>query len=265
MFCVQYTAYIKQRRTEACGGAGNSLFLGISERAGSIGTRRCAELLSILRVCIVMNHAAQNPPLMQQPWYAPDGDQHKSPEIATGRRTSPSADACPTPHCGKTQRCPARHVPASVTRTRVRVPGRDPDQRTPPTRCDRHRLPARMTLPRLPPRTHAAPHTPHAGTARTHPHPACTQKAPGNKVFRTCQAGARDSGNKIDWSQNGEGGPEAGALGAEAVGVGGCARLPSSAAGMRSVPSTRLRCAWTLWAVSGNPSGTQAGGCAWPL
>ncbi len=54
---------------------------------------------------------------------------------------------------------------------------------------------------------------------------------------------------------NGEGGPEAGALGAGAVGVGGCARLPSSAAGMWSVSSTRLRCAWTLWAVSGNPSG----------
>jgi hypothetical protein len=40
-----------------------------------------------------------------------------------------------------------------------------------------------------------------------------------------------------------------------AVGVGGCARLRSSAASMRSVSSTRLRCAWTLWAVSGNPSG----------
>ena len=40
-----------------------------------------------------------------------------------------------------------------------------------------------------------------------------------------------------------------------AVGVGGSARLPSSAAGMRSVSSTRLRCARTLWAVSGNPSG----------
>ena len=33
------------------------------------------------------------------------------------------------------------------------------------------------------------------------------------------------------------------------------ARLPSSAAGMLPVSSTRLRCAWTLWAVSGNPSG----------
>ena len=129
-----------------------------------------------------------------------------------------------------------------------------------PTRGARYRLPERMQLPRLPPRTHTAPaRTPHAGTARTYPHPACTQKVsvtvPGNKVFRICQAGARDSGNKIDWSQNGEGGPEAGALGAEAVGVDGCARLPSSAAGMRSVSSTRLRCAWTLWAVSGNPSG----------
>jgi hypothetical protein len=55
--------------------------------------------------------------------------------------------------------------------------------------------------------------------------------------------------------KNGQGGPEASALGVEAVGVGGCARLPSSAAGMRPVSSTRLRCAWTLWAVSGNPSG----------
>ena len=43
--------------------------------------------------------------------------------------------------------------------------------------------------------------------------------------------------------------------GGGAAGVGGCARLPSSAAGMRSVSSTRLRCARTLWAVSGNPSG----------
>jgi hypothetical protein len=60
----------------------------------------------------------------------------------------------------------------------------------------------------------------------------------------------------LGWAggRSGEGGPEAGALGAGAVGVGGCARLPSSAACMRSVSSTRLRCAWTLWAVSGNPS-----------
>jgi hypothetical protein len=27
---------------------------------------------------------------MQQPWYDPDGDQRKSPEIATGRRTRES-------------------------------------------------------------------------------------------------------------------------------------------------------------------------------
>jgi len=50
--------------------------------------------------------------------------------------------------------------------------------------------------------------------------------------------------------ENGEG-PEAGALGAGAVGVGGCARLRWSAAGILSVSSDRLRCAWTLWAVSG--------------
>jgi hypothetical protein len=142
---------------------------------------------------------------MQQPWYAPDGDQRKSPEIVTGRRTSPSADACPTPHCGKTQRRPARHVPASATSTRVRVDGREPAQRTPSTRGARHRLPARMQLPRLPPRTHATPEHPHVGTARRHPHPACTQKVPGNKVFRIWQEGARDSDKKIAASAHGMG------------------------------------------------------------
>ena len=38
--------------------------------------------------------------------------------------------------------------------------------------------------------------------------------------------------------------------GARAVGVGGCDWLRWSVAGMRSVSSARLRCAWTLWAVS---------------
>ena len=47
--------------------------------------------------------------------------------------------------------------------------------------------------------------TPHVGTARTHPHPACTQKVPGNKVFSICQAGAGDSGNKIAASVHGMG------------------------------------------------------------
>ncbi len=49
--------------------------------------------------------------------------------------------------------------------------------------------------------------TPHAGAARTHPHPACTQKVPGNKVtvFRIWQAGARGSGNKIAASAHGMG------------------------------------------------------------
>ena len=133
-----------QRRA---GGAGNSLFLGIGERAGSIGTRRCAELLAILRVCIVMNHSAQNPPRMQQPWYAPDCDQRKSTEIATGLRTSPSADACPTPNCWKTQRRPARHVPVSATSTRVGVAGKEPAAAT---------YAAHLRCQAPPPRTHAA-------------------------------------------------------------------------------------------------------------
>ena len=43
-------------------GAGNSLFLGIVERAGSICTCRCAELLATLRVRIVRNLSVEYPP-----------------------------------------------------------------------------------------------------------------------------------------------------------------------------------------------------------
>jgi len=157
------------------GGAGNSRSLGTGERARPICTRRRAELLAILGVCIVRNLSTQHPTRTQQPRHAPDGDQHKSPEIATGRRTSSSADACPTPHRGRTQRHQARHAPASATSARARVARREPAQRTPPTRGARHRLPARMPLPRFPWRTHAAPahparrNGPNAPAPRMHP------------------------------------------------------------------------------------------------
>ena len=59
--------------------------------------------------------------------------------------------------------------------------------------------------------------TPHAGAARTYPHPACTQKVPGNKVFRICQAGALDSGNKIAASAHGMG---SGGLAVDAMAIG---------------------------------------------
>ena len=59
--------------------------------------------------------------------------------------------------------------------------------------------------------------TPHAGTARTHPHPACTQKVPGNKVFRIWQVGSRDSGNKIAASAHGMG---SGGLAVDAMAIG---------------------------------------------
>ena len=139
------------------GGAGNSLFLGIGERAGSIGTRRCAELLAILRVYIVRNLSAEYPPPMQQLRYAPDVDQCKRPERSTGRRTSPRADACPTQHCGKTQSRPAPHEPASSTTTRVRVAGRG----TRPTYAAHPRCQA------PPPRTHATAQTPAPHPRRT--------------------------------------------------------------------------------------------------
>ena len=59
--------------------------------------------------------------------------------------------------------------------------------------------------------------TPHAGAARTDPHPACTQKVPGNKVFRIWQAGALDSGNKIAASAHGMG---SGGLAVDAMAIG---------------------------------------------
>jgi hypothetical protein len=66
----------------------------------------------------------------------------------------------------------------------------------------------------------------------------------------------RASSSSVGAARRGWGGGAGGRRpGGWAVGVGGSARLPSSAAGMRSVSSARLRCVWTLWAVSGNPSG----------
>jgi hypothetical protein len=180
MFCVQYTAYIKQRRTEACGGAGNSLFLGISERAGSIGTSRCAELLVTLRVRIVRNLSAEYLPPTQQQRYTPDVDQRKSPERTIGRRTSSSTHACQTPHCGKTPRRPAPTCPpAQRPHVSASLQG-GLDQRTPPTRGARHSLPARMQLSRLPSHTHAAPANPAhkngPNTPAPHMHPVGPRK-----------------------------------------------------------------------------------------
>jgi hypothetical protein len=217
MFCV-HARHTSSRSVQGrAGGADNSRFLGIGERACSIGTRRCAELLDILRVCIVRDLSAQYLPRMQQQRYVPDGDQRKSPEIATGRSTSPSADACPTQHCGKTQSRPARHVPASVTSTRVRVAGREPAQRSRPPAVPGTASPHACRY--LDSRRASTPHlrTPHASTTRTHSHPACTQKVPGNKVFRIWQVGARDSGNKIAASAHGMG---SGGSAVEAMAIG---------------------------------------------
>ena len=53
------------------------------------------------------------------------------------------------------------------------------------------------------------------------------------------------------------GGPEAGARGAGAVGVGGCAWLHWQVAGLRCVSLARLRCARTVWAAAGLPPGSD--------
>ena len=49
----------------------------------------------------------------------------------------------------------------------------------------------------------------------------------------------------------------AGALGAEAVGMGGCAWLRWPMAGLWCASSARLRCARTLWAVAERPPGSD--------
>ena len=54
-----------------------------------------------------------------------------------------------------------------------------------------------------------------------------------------------------EWS----GRPESRALGAGAVGVGGYGWLRWPVAGLRCMPSARLRCARALWAVAGRPPG----------
>jgi hypothetical protein len=102
-------------------GAGNSLSLGIGERARSIGNRRCDELLATLIARAVSSLSAEHRPPPQQPRYGPDGDRRKNPERATRRPTSPSDHACPTPHYWKTPRRPASHAFAQPTSTCVRV------------------------------------------------------------------------------------------------------------------------------------------------
>ena len=91
---------------------------------------------------------------------------------------------------------PATCPPAQRARVFVSVERSPPNVRRPPAvpgtaspHACRYLDSRRAPTPHL--------RTPHAGAARTHPHPACTQKVPGNKVFRIWQVGAWDSGNKI--------------------------------------------------------------------
>ena len=203
-----------QRRA---GGAGNSRFLGIGERAGSIGTHRCDELLATLRVRIVRNLSVEYLPPTHQPRYAPDGDQRKSPERTIGRRTNSSVLACPTPHCEKTPCHPVPHVPSRATTTRVRDTGTG----TRPTYAAHPRLQAPL------PRTHAAAQTPAAHPRRTcaprtqerpeHTRTPHAPSIPGNKVFCLWQACVRDSGNKIAASAHGMG---SGGLAVDAMAIG---------------------------------------------
>ena len=80
----------------------NSLSLVIGERAWSTGTRRYASLLVTLRARIVRNLFVEYPFSTHQSSNTSHGHLSNSPERATGRRTSPSVHACPTPHCSRT-------------------------------------------------------------------------------------------------------------------------------------------------------------------
>ncbi len=144
------------------------------------------------------------PPPTQQPRHAPDGDRRKSPERATGHRTSPSAHACPTPHCGKTPSHPAPHTSARTPTSRVRAAARG-------TRPTHAAHPLRQAPP---PRTHAAAQTPAAHPRRTcapctqerpeHTRPYAPSRSPETR-FSAYVSRARNSGNKIAASAHGMG------------------------------------------------------------
>jgi len=91
---------------------------------------------------------------------APDGHQSNIPERATGRRTSPSVHACPTPHSWKTLRHPAPHEPRTQS-SRARSSARG----TRPTDASHPRRQA------PPPRTHVVTPTP-----ATHPRRTCAPR-----------------------------------------------------------------------------------------
>jgi len=150
-------------------GAGNSLFLGIVERAGSICTCRCAELLATLRVRIVRNLSVEYPPphaaavlcRRQRPAQRPRKShrthhQPKRPRMLDPALREDTVSPSPPrdrPHNAHT--CPRRCKGDS---TNVRRPPAVPGTASPHPCC----CPESCRAP--------TPHlrTPHAGTARTH-------------------------------------------------------------------------------------------------
>jgi hypothetical protein len=158
MFCVQCTSYIRR-------------------------TCRCAELLDILRVRIVRNLSAEYPPPMQP----------RKPQTETSRESPRRRPATKTRKIHRTPHQPKRRLmsdpelredTASTSPPRARQrnehacpscwKGNQTNVRRPPVlsvtaspHACRYQDSRRAPIPHL--------RTPHAGTARTHPHPACTQ------------------------------------------------------------------------------------------
>jgi hypothetical protein len=155
---------------------------------------------------------------MQHESKAPDCHQSNIPERATGRRTSPSVHACPTPHRGKTPSRPAHHSPMRSLPPQVRPAASS----TRPTASAYPRCQA------PPPGTQGFAWTPDARPRRMsapctqaraeHVCQACTGGAgPGNRVFCIWQPCARDPGNKTAVSAHGMG---SGGLAVDAMAIG---------------------------------------------
>jgi hypothetical protein len=156
-------------------GAGNSLFLGIVERAGSICTCRCAELLATLRVRIVRNLSVEYPP------------PHAAAVLC--RRQQPAQRPRKSHRTHHQPKRPRMLDPALREDTVSPSPPRDRphNAHTCPRRC-KGDSPTYAAHPRCqapPPRTHAAAQSPAAHPHRTcaprtqerpeHTRPACTQ------------------------------------------------------------------------------------------
>ena len=220
MFCVQCTAYMQHKRTRACGGGRQQPVPG-HRRASRVNRhpqmRRTPGYPESMH-CYepFCTESAPHAAAVVRPRRRPaqkHRNSHRTPHQPKRRRMSDpelledTASTSPTRARQRNEHACRRRWKGARRCNVVRCPPAVPGTASP--HACRYLDSRRAPTPHL--------RTPHAGTARTHPHPACTQNDPGNKVFRMWQAGALDSGNKIAVSAHGMG---SGGLAVDAMAIG---------------------------------------------